>query len=76
MRKLIIILLIILVGCTSKYDINNDGKVSITDLVQLRRMVDGIQQHNNKADINNDGVVDIFDLTILREYLSRRTNGN
>lgn len=51
-------------------DINHDGKVTVTDLVQLRRMVEGLTKPSPSADLNFDGRVDELDLTILRVRLS------
>lgn len=51
-------------------DINHDGKVSITDLVQLRQMVEGLTKPSPFADLNYDGRVDGMDLNILRTKLA------
>lgn len=51
-------------------DINQDGKVTVTDLVQLRQMVEGLTQPSPFADLNHDGRVDGIDLNILRVRLS------
>lgn len=51
-------------------DINRDGKVTATDLVQLRQMVEGDRPKSGRADLNGDGSIDQIDLQILRERLA------
>lgn len=53
-------------------DINHDGKVTVTDLVQLRQMVEGLREKSPFADLNYDGRVDGMDLQILRYKLAGR----
>jgi len=47
-------------------DINHDGKVTTTDLVQLRLMVEGVVKLTLFADMNYDGLVNKLDLNIMR----------
>jgi subtilisin family serine protease len=55
-------------------DINNDGRVTITDLVKLSRYLAGLESINSNyldnADVNNDGKVTITDLVKLSRYLA------
>ena len=55
-------------------DINNDRKVTTTDLVILSRylveMVDLTEHDLKYADMNNDGVIDVLDLALLRIKLA------
>ena len=55
-------------------DINNDGKVTTTDLVILSRylaeMVELTEYDLKYADMNNDGVIDVLDLALLRLKLA------
>jgi subtilisin family serine protease len=57
-----------------KGDVNNDGNVTITDLVKLSRHLAGLEtiQSNylENADINNDGNVTITDLVKLSRHLA------
>lgn len=53
-------------------DINHDGKVTVTDLVQLRQMVEGLTKPSPFADLNYDGRVDSLDLQILRYKIAGR----
>ena len=66
---LILILSVLFLG-QKPGDINRDGKVTATDLVQLRQMVEGDRPQTGNADLNNDGVVDEVDLQILRDRLA------
>lgn len=52
-----------------KYDINNDGKFSIADLVSLNNWIirSGELKNSSAADLNNDGEIDSFDLVLLRQ---------
>lgn len=55
-------------------DVNDDGKVNITDVVWLRQHLLGIgptlsDKQMKAADVNGDGKVNITDVVWLREYL-------
>jgi len=55
-------------------DLNDDGKVSTTDLVQLRLYIAGLESANEKAvlasDVNGDGKVSTTDLVKIRRMLA------
>jgi len=55
-------------------DVNNDGRVTITDLVILHLSLAGLedinQYHKVNADMNNDGRISITDLVMLHLYLA------
>ena len=55
-------------------DINNDGKVTTTDLVILSRhlaeLTEITELDYRYADMNQDGVLDVLDLALLRIKLS------
>jgi beta-N-acetylglucosaminidase len=55
-------------------DLNNDGKVSTTDIVLMRRYIAGLDNVNEKAalaaDINGDGKVSTTDLVKIRRILA------
>ena len=46
-------------------DINEDGKVSIVDLILVARDFGRIKPINPRTDINGDGTVNILDLTLV-----------
>lgn len=58
------------IGVFFSFDINHDGKVTVTDLVQLRQMVEGLTQPSPFADLNYDGRVNEKDLNMLRYKLA------
>ena len=55
-------------------DINNDGKVTVTDLVILSRhlaeLTEITELDYRYADMNQDGVLDVLDLALLRIKLA------
>lgn len=67
---LLVIMLVVLMFEQKTGDINRDGKVTATDLVQLRQMVEGDRTKSGRADLNGDGSIDQIDLQILRERLA------
>ena len=54
-------------------DINNDGEISIMDLILLRKYINGMDiatiEFSNTFDCNNDGSVNIFDAVFLLEII-------
>ena len=57
-----------------RYDINGDGKVTLSDVNMLKVYYQSAAGDDNwgqarVADLNDDGVVDVEDLTILMQYL-------
>ncbi|MBR6822383.1 MAG: dockerin type I repeat-containing protein, partial [Clostridia bacterium] len=54
-------------------DINSDGKISILDLVMIRKHLLGIISVKNEffeaSDINGDGKISIMDLVAIRKHL-------
>ena len=55
-------------------DINNDGKVTTTDLVMLSRhlaeLIELDETQLKYADMNADGIIDVLDLALLRIKLA------
>ena len=50
-------------------DLNNDGVVSIADLVICSQEVMGISRMSGKCDMNGDSITDVFDVIVMREVL-------
>ena len=46
-------------------DINNDGRLTIEDLILIVNMVLDLASNQNEADINGDGGVNIIDISLL-----------
>lgn len=61
-------------------DVNNDGKFSVADMVQLQKWllsVSDIKLANwQAADLNGDGTLDVFDLTLMRKLLLEKSGNN
>lgn len=71
MKKLLALSLIILSLFTwHNGDLNRDGKVTVTDLVIMRQMVEGNISKSIYADMNYDYAIDELDLNILRHKLA------
>ncbi|MDD4375945.1 MAG: dockerin type I repeat-containing protein, partial [Clostridia bacterium] len=54
-------------------DVNEDGRVSIKDVIYLSQHLENIRnlspQALKNADVNNDGLVNSVDIVLLRQYL-------
>ena len=55
-----------------KGDVNGDGRITITDLVQMRQMASGLTTYSLVADMNYDGFVNEIDLQIMRATLAKK----
>ena len=73
MKHLPLIILLFIVATYRPFgDINGDYRVSITDLVIVDRITQGMEStplQRLRADLNKDGVVDELDLSILHTYI-------
>lgn len=74
MKKISLVLIIsfslMLLSCQQQGDVNNDGKITITDLVALRGRLEGKLNDDSLAyDINKDGIIDEADFTELKTIL-------
>ena len=62
------------IPAVTRGDVNGDGKVSMMDLLVLRKYLAGITEltetQMKAADVNNDGKVSMMDVLWLRQYLS------
>jgi len=54
-------------------DINGDGVINAIDIVNLMRIVTGVQddEYDRRGDLNYDGVVNVYDLFLLRGFITR-----
>lgn len=62
------------IPAVTRGDVNGDGKVSMMDLLVLRKYLAGITEltetQMKAADVNNDGKVSMMDVLWLRQYLA------
>lgn len=75
-KKVPVVNLVEVIGTGLKGDLNNDGQVTIADLVIMNKYILGSQNPEKSqllnGDMNNDGYVDSFDLVLLRKtFISR-----
>lgn len=52
-------------------DVNNDGRLSMQDVITLNRYISGMVElvDYSKADVNTDCIIDTIDVSILNKYL-------
>ena len=55
------------------WDINQDGKVDILDLIQVAQNLGTDVSVNPQTDVNSDGIIDILDLTTVAQNFSEST---
>ncbi len=55
------------------WDINQDGKVDILDLIQVAQNLDTDVSVNPQTDVNSDGIIDILDLITVAQNFSDST---
>ena len=51
------------------WDVNQDGQVSILDLIQVAQRLGSSVSANHRADVNGDGTVSILDLITVAQHL-------
>ena len=55
------------------WDVNQDGQVSILDLIQVAQRLGSTVSANPRADVNGDGTVSILDLITVAQHLGEST---
>ena len=63
----------ITVGEYPAWDVNQDGRVSIQDLVLVARDLGAGSPANLRADVNRDGVVNVQDLILVQQHMGEST---
>lgn len=66
---------------SENYDLNGDGKVSISDVTALQLRITGNTDnwsdiYESRADIDGDGTVNINDVTALQKYIMTSSDNN
>ena len=59
-----------------KGDVNQDGKLDVTDIVLLQKWLHGISDkkltNSGAGDMTGDGVLDVFDLSLLKRAVLKK----
>ena len=62
------------VGDYPAWDVNQDGRVSVLDLIVVARDLGSDAPANLRTDVNRDGVINIQDLIIVAQHLGESTD--
>ena len=65
--------IIITVGDQPPWDVNQDGRVSILDLILVAKDLGSDAPANLRTDVNRDGVINIQDLILVAQHLGEST---
>ena len=63
----------ITVGGYPAWDVNQDGRVSILDLILIARHLGETALTNAEVDVNDDGTVSILDLILVAQHMGKST---
>ena len=63
----------ITVGGYPAWDVNQDGRVSILDLIRVAQRFGETVAANAEVDINDDGIINIQDLILIAQHLGEST---
>ena len=63
----------ITVGDYPAWDVNQDGRVSILDLILIAQHLGETAPANSEVDVNDDGTVSILDLILVAQHMGRST---
>ena len=66
----------IIVGEYPAWDVNQDGRVSIVDLVLVARDLGSNTPANLRTDVNRDGVINVQDLILVAQYIGESTDAS
>lgn len=59
----------ITVGDKPAWDVNQDGRVSILDLILVARDIGSVAPLNLRTDVNRDGIIDVLDLILVAQHM-------
>ena len=66
--------IMITVGDHPPWDVNQDGRVSILDLIRVAQRFGETAAANSEIDINDDGIINIQDLILIAQHLGESTD--
>ena len=65
--------IVINVGDQPAWDVNQDGRISILDLILVARRLGETASANSDVDVNDDGIISILDLIIIAQHMGEST---
>ena len=65
--------IVINVGDQPAWDVNQDGRISILDLILVARRLGETASANAEVDVNGDGVISILDLIVIAQHMGEST---
>ena len=65
--------IVINVGDQPAWDVNQDGRISILDLILVARRLGETASANSDVDVNDDGIISILDLIIITQHMGEST---
>ena len=65
--------IIITVGGLPPWDVNQDGRVSVLDLILVAKDLGADTPANPRTDVNRDGIINIQDLILVAQHLGEST---
>ena len=60
-------------GAFPAWDVNQDGRVNVLDLIQVAQHFGSTVSANHKADMNGDGAINVLDLITVAQHLGEST---
>lgn len=65
--------IVINVGDPPAWDVNQDGRISVLDLILVARRLGETASANAESDVNGDGVISILDLIVIAQHMGEST---
>ena len=65
--------IVINVGDQPAWDVNQDGRINILDLILVARRLGETASANSDVDVNDDGIISILDLIIITQHMGEST---
>ena len=65
--------IIISIGDQPAWDVNQDGRVSILDMILVAQQLGKTASANSEVDVNDDGIISILDLILVAQHMGEST---
>ena len=66
--------IIISIGDQPAWDVNQDGRVSILDMILVAQQLGKTASANSEVDVNDDGIISILDLILVAQHMGESTS--